>query len=486
MISAGQQRAICRIWVAGTESRGTGFLIGDDAVLTAAHVVKKSNKEPNEPYPGKVKLHFGVHDGTRFAVTEATVDATQFDPKLDWAIVRLPKGTVVPAAKPFKGLPLPAENTLAWDTFGYSRAEKDVGKAYDGLVVAAGADLIQLRLASSNDRVAGLSGSPCLVDGFVVGIIVKSQDDTEPTDTLYVRPIEHVKCSALALLPRDAPYAEHVRGSISPFEVELRKVAVKLELTLSEEDAAKHFAPGRLAKRCAITMMGGVEPTVKVLLGINQRFRRHWQSAAAQLARETLQLAARAWIETDAVRLLAEQLEAGQNPIVLNTDKPRVAEDYLHRASCLADPVPGRFDLLVPIDAVAADDAELVAAFSAAVVAHPRIAEFGETAAEALENYPHAALPIVAWFSSVPPRTAFDAIRNAGAGYDQVRMLFLVGSGSPDKLASEYPEAVVITPPPRPDAVDEARKAFDRGMKTLLAVFPELKKKSSDGLQQAI
>jgi hypothetical protein len=214
-----------------------------------------------------------------------------------------------------------------------------------------------------------------------------------------------------------------------------------------------------------------VGPTQDALTVIEGPYRAHWSTNARNNAEELLRLAGRDWIPTEAVSALANALTKNQL-VVLNAKHPDVAESYVHRASCLGAPVPGTFSRLLHVSSSALTDQEWLDAFDAEVLAHPLLNKHGHArAAELLKKHFHAKLPIVALLSGVPPRTAIDGLRARGGGYDQVRLVLLVDSPSPPRVASEYADAVVIEPAPEPKEVKARAEELEQHLEYLAQVF---------------
>lgn len=465
MITEGQQRAICHVQFGN--SRGTGFLVAPDAVLTAAHVVKSADGKGH--YAGDIKLTFG--GAKRVVVEGARVDATQFDLANDWALIRLPQATRLEAT-PLQGFRVPADASPSWETFGYSKRAKKAGKAYGGHVVTAPPGKFQVRITSTKDHVAGLSGSPCLVDGHVVGIVVESDDD-DPADSLYVRPSQEIMCSALTMLASEAPYTTDTQTWIGQFAPHLPPVAVELGLAQTLDDVGHCFKDGRLVKRCALAMMGGVDPTLQALSIISGACIEKWEtSAKARIKAEgLLELASRVWIPSSAVQRLAQCLKTADKLIVLNSDQFMLAESYLHRAACISDPSPGKYRI-VHVGAGALDDDEWLNLFNEAVLAHPNLRrDDGTKVEQILDEHPHGLRPIVALLEGLPEPTAIQRIRDAGPGYEQVRLVLLVGHPSPPKLEVEYPNVEVIAPAPEPQQVASEAKKYAKSRNDLRQVF---------------
>ncbi len=175
-----------------------------DLVLTALHVVADRKLSPPAFYPGPILLQFPKQ------LTEATV--VRFDPVADWALLRC---KTAPGATP---LPLceVRESGGAFDGFGFPDARPVEGMAIRGeirdhLGTTDGIWAQQLfcveAAAGDGMPVLGISGSPCLVEGAIAGIVrstlVNSRNKTV-AGTLYACPTQVIAqaCGDLLVPPR--------------------------------------------------------------------------------------------------------------------------------------------------------------------------------------------------------------------------------------------------------------------------------------------
>jgi hypothetical protein len=166
MLDDAQLRAIARVErrVEGEDpvNLGTAFVVGDGLVLTAWHVVKDA--------PDGLWLRFGP-DGH----AEGPAQLVRQGAALDWAVLasEAARGVAPLRLRRMPGAP------ASWGTFGFFRKSggflRGPVRAVREVVLELGADeVMSWRGASA----AGASGSPVIVRGAVVGIIVDEIRDT--------------------------------------------------------------------------------------------------------------------------------------------------------------------------------------------------------------------------------------------------------------------------------------------------------------------
>lgn len=438
--------------------------------MTAAHVVA-SAADPRAPHAAAdIELIFGNPDGQTLTVSGAKV-GNYFDPDADWAVLELPAGAQLhPDAKPFRLREPAFQDELPWDTFGYSNLFPDQGLKYGG-TIATDSALFQLRVEATQGDPSGLSGSPCLVDGEVVGIVLNAPGK-QVTDTLLARSMATIRQAGYpeaVVLPRSAPYASYVERRIRPFETALCATAAALGLASDRHEAEKIFVKARLPGRVALAMMSGPEATLTGIRSMKGELSALKDEAPVDVARDLLERAVRVWIDTATVRQLRQALDAGRH-VILNTDNARVVPWYLHRLTSLDDVNdPSRYERSFFVDPATPAHDVVLQAF--AEVVSQELGDGQLSAATLLADHFHDDEPIVAWFRGLPERKTIDALRGLGPGYDQVRLLFMVGLQSPAQVAAEYPDAVVLTPPPLPNDVDRALGALENGLKRVRQWF---------------
>lgn len=472
VITDSQRRAICKVFVPGTAERGTGFLIANNRVMTAAHVVAAKDKA--KPYAGEnIELIFGhkTPEGPR-VVTKVKV-GEHFDPTTDWAVLELTaeEAKKLSDVRPFRLREPAIVADLQWDTFGYSNAEPDQGKPYGG-EIRTDASVFHLYVEPTQGDPSGLSGSPCLVDGEAIGVIIESPKQKQVTDSLDVRSMLSIREAGLTeprVLPRSQPYAKYVAGRIRPFEAELWATAAALGLANDADEAEKIIVRARLPRCVALEMMSGTDATLTSLRSLKRALKNFKDEPPLEVARDLLERAARAWIDPAAIKLLRQALDK-QQLVILNTDSVRVVEWYLHRLNWMEDTVnPDRYERAFCVDPSTPAHDAVLRAFDEVV-----LRELGNehpSAEAALAAHSHDDEPLVAWFRGLPQRKTVDALRDRRGGYEQVRLLFMVGSQPPAQLKAEYSDGVILKPPPLPADVERALGALEEGLKKVRKLF---------------
>ncbi len=184
------KKAIARICLKSSDgdtcTLGTGFLIKEKYLLTALHVVANRHSFPITPHAETFSVIFyHFRDNMRVINYETTAKLTQYyNHQSDWAILEcdpVPPNII----QPLKLVDLYSSNSsstasLSWKTYGFASMVKEEGMTYGGTitdlkghhecVVAIQLSCTEIS-AATGVLVNGLSGSPCLVDGVVVGIL---------------------------------------------------------------------------------------------------------------------------------------------------------------------------------------------------------------------------------------------------------------------------------------------------------------------------
>jgi hypothetical protein len=197
--------AIARIQVmrdGGLVSRGTGFLVTQDLVLTALHVVADRREQPPRALGDTIHLDFPGHT-TRAAILEERWDA-----HADWVLLKCsepPRSSPLPLLSEFRSTESP------WESYGYPDSKPD-GMAVAGEVRNAdgsvqGTRALQLfsseAAAGNGMPVSGLSGAPILVDGAVVGLLRWATLDEKLSvgGTLFACPMSMILDRSIEILP---------------------------------------------------------------------------------------------------------------------------------------------------------------------------------------------------------------------------------------------------------------------------------------------
>lgn len=194
-------------YIGAGDSRGTGYLVSQDFVVTCAHVVDN------------------IADGEtailRFGEEETSFEATLIkrDEQADCALLKLK--TPLTNTKPLKLYTGPFRRGDTWESYGFPAITKEVGHWLSGDVQDPnGKDINNNRaIALFSREVAagqgvaaqGFSGSPILVGGMVVGhlksIIPNKTSGSAPRaelGTLYATPASFIA----QMLPQDAKVKE--------------------------------------------------------------------------------------------------------------------------------------------------------------------------------------------------------------------------------------------------------------------------------------
>jgi hypothetical protein len=439
-------------------------------VMTAAHVVASANDSQAGHALSDIQLIFGNPDGN--GVTVAGARVIHFDASADWAVLQLPDGAPAIAGRPFRLREPSIMDGLQWNTFGYSSIAPDHGQAYGG-VVLTDSSLFQLRVDPTQGSPRGLSGSPCLVDGEVIGVVVESPQ-IQLTDTLYARSVANLgkACADARVLPKSAPYVRYVAKQLTPFEEHLWRTAALLGLATNAEEAEKIILKSRLPLRVALEMMTGTEATLRSIRNLRRAFedlKDKDEDKPLTVARELLELASRVWIDSGTIVQLRRALDAEQ-VVILNTDKADVVGSYLHRLNWMEEVSdPERYSLAFCVDPAAPTSNAVKVAFDEAVLhvlgrRHP-------SAQVALAKHDHDGEPLVAWFRGLPEVSTIKALRDLRGGYERVRLLFVVGEQSPVLLEAEYSDGVILTPAPLLTDIERAVTAFNEALETVTPWF---------------
>lgn len=203
------RRAIVRLEVAEdgeVSSRGTGFLVAPELLLTALHVPADRTKIPPRPHTGELRAWFLGESEPR----PARLLLEYSDAGDDFALLAC---TPPPTAKPLP-LGILEKSAVVWETHGFPDTTPVDGMGFGGEVRShfgtyQGARAMQLysleAAAGKGAPVHGVSGAPCLVDGVVAGVIRSAILDGKNSiaGTLWACPIASVleRCQAMLRIP---------------------------------------------------------------------------------------------------------------------------------------------------------------------------------------------------------------------------------------------------------------------------------------------
>jgi len=188
-------------------SRGTGFLVGENLVLTALHVVADRRSDPPRPIPGTIVLHFPGGS------TEALMDKELWDASEDWALLHCKDPVSA------KSLPIgeARDSGEEFETYGFPDANPRDGMVQTGTVENHQADLDGVSAyqlfskqasAGKGAPVKGLSGGPVIIGGAVVGLMrfaLMDKQQATVAGTVYACPLMLITERTGNLLPIPDP-----------------------------------------------------------------------------------------------------------------------------------------------------------------------------------------------------------------------------------------------------------------------------------------
>jgi tetratricopeptide (TPR) repeat protein len=192
-------------------SRGTGFLITPDRVLTCYHVVAALS----ETQAAVVAFPSGRY--------EARLECG--DPTRDWALLHLDEAVEGVSPLPLALAELTAQ--ASWEAFGFPSATLESGLGLAGMVHdPAGQDLagrpslhLRSNQLSGHSQPQGFSGSPVVVSGQVVGMlqaIIPTERSTPQFEIVYACPAPAlqqalVACGVVLPVAHTRPQVLHTR-----------------------------------------------------------------------------------------------------------------------------------------------------------------------------------------------------------------------------------------------------------------------------------
>lgn len=182
-----------------TTFAGTAFHVSGGYALTAFHVI--GDRTTGRLNGDSIVLTFPSH------MTKASV--LSFNQNADWALLHCK------TAPPKKGLPLAehCDRGTGWRAYGFPDVHS-AGMVIDGHVVEAqgsyeGVLAIQLHCnQAAGAAISGLSGSPCVVEGSVVGLLRSAimMDGKNVTGTIWACPVAEIARACERWLPNPDPY----------------------------------------------------------------------------------------------------------------------------------------------------------------------------------------------------------------------------------------------------------------------------------------
>lgn len=460
-ITVDQQLAICRIYVPGTQARGTGFLIkdvnGQLCVLTAAHVVRKSANAPAQQYAqSDIELQFGPH---RTLVQDVRV--ASFQHGVDAATLRLPAGADLPAGvEPYRLRPCARGYQIAWETFGYSdQSEKSGpnGQAYGGTIRTSDPNQSQLKVDQIHGSPAGLSGSPVIVDGQVVGVILKTAD-AATSETVFARCVSCFagKLPEVVLEKMPVAWVDEATYLLKDFAELLNNTAVALKLASDSAQAKATIV--NLPERVAEAMLTSSDAALTGVRQLQFGFERRASAGDSMPPADAIRIvnwSLRSWIDQRAALMLKEALVGGDRVIVLNTNQDTIAEWYVHRAGCIGHNEPGMFPDAFFLDVDQTDQQYLLAQLE------DSLSRRGIDENERLD-------PLVVRMSRLPTRSELDFVRKE---HPNVRFILLTDVEIPPHISTHFPDACVIDPRLIEKQIEQALAANKRANDMLRIIF---------------
>ncbi|WP_437552577.1 trypsin-like peptidase domain-containing protein [Sorangium sp. So ce367] len=473
-VNDAQKRAIARLTASivtrdgPKPSRGTGFLVRQDGLmLTAFHAVGDLSR--GVPTAAPIRVEF-AEPGARpaFSTTATLVRSSVKD---DWALLRCEKVPDNVAA--FTLAPLCPGFEVGWSSFGFSEAAMDLGMVYEGKIRSFGLR-IQLfaeeATATEGSRIRGLSGGPCLVDGFAVGIIQTANMKEVSKGVFEVREgaVFTLPLSALAeacqdelsIRGRRPPFVPEVAQLLTPADPLLRGAA---EILKFPDPSA--VARAALAERVAEEMMrGGIEPTRKaleaVVLGLSLK-------NAVQI----LDFAGSLWIHERAAEHLARVVACKdeKKAIFINASRPDTVLRFVHRAGYPTVKHPGWTSHFQTVPSTLPEPLlDGLAREVRRLLLHQFTCNDDELDDEIAEH-PHDAKPIVIVIPPpLPTATVLAALQDL---FPQIRFALLAGEVITDeaRAISRDTGAEIIEPLIAAGHEEQARKAHARARKLLQA-----------------
>jgi hypothetical protein len=469
-LDAAQKRAIARLSVAtgAGQSRGTGFLVGGDRLLTAFHVV--GDRKTGKAFQGTLEVAFGDPREGKSTMATARLLPDRFSAEGDWALLAC--DAVPPGVAPFELARLEQGYDLSWETYGFSDAAPDRGQVYGGVVRSLGATIQLYGLeaaAGESSRVKGLSGSPCLVHGRAVGILLSANVKEEAPGvkaaregTLFARSIAEIarRCPELTLRAEKPPFTPHVAQFLQPATPQLLPVLIQ---SLGLPTSA--LPPDQLSREIAQRLLEvGVKDACAALAEV--------VAGVPKLdANRILELVAACSVHQDAAERLRQAflMKVDEQAVCVNAARPDTGKRYILRAG---ENYPGWKRYLRTVSNVGSE------AQPAALISEVRelLADALKCSDKELEEElaarGHDAPPLVVVVPPpLPAPTGTAALRGA---FPTVRFVFLAGETVADTFAAEYPKVMIVEPLLAPGHEAEQEKAFSRALKSLEEAYRAL------------
>lgn len=184
-LMAERERAVCRI--VSPMPEGTGFLVGNDLVLTCFHVLRRAIHGTVQP--GEIELQFGYRvladgeevQGEKFRLAEEWLIAQSPINELDFALVRLSEAAQGKVMGTFQGAPSRRKIDLKQHRDGEVRNTVIALQHPEGwpLKVTFGSvtGVLDRALTYTADTLPGSSGSPIILNDCVVTALHRQRHD---------------------------------------------------------------------------------------------------------------------------------------------------------------------------------------------------------------------------------------------------------------------------------------------------------------------
>jgi hypothetical protein len=449
MLTAVEQRAIARVecFHRADKRCGTGFLVAATRVLTAFHTLCGDG---GQPVATPITVTFFDENGLpviRYARSPLEPDC--YDVADDWALLELtePLPSLLDI-QPLPLAPLRPSYQIPWSTYGFAE-EEPLGLVYQGSVQSLTSPM-QIVITNGHDRcIRGISGSPCIVDSEVVGII--SRAHLEPRDkngvivhksiggTAFVNRIEVVTRRAPQLKLRDTPppFHEYLMEALKEIKYLLLNAASSIGLVGLETNSLDDQR-----RKLAIAMLrGGLPLTSAALRAMLQGF------ASVDPARRAIRYAVVQWLHDAAVRRVADFITACSPTGILgiNARDLETGRQYLNRAGYLKTPAYGAWLNKLCEPPPGASAKSLCDAVQKWLLERLHCDEPEQLAEEISYHRQQKPFEPLIVLANYPPPTP-EAVAAVKAEYRDVNLVLLLGEAPEQTLLARYPGLVCVDP----------------------------------------
>jgi hypothetical protein len=458
-----QVRAICRIQVFDktpkrTElSRGTGFLVDRDKVMTAFHVI--GDRKTGALLAGQIKLWFpdpAPAGESRKGFAPEVLRIIDKSPQQDWALLECEPVT---HAEPFRLRRHDPHYDVEWETFGFSDQAPARGRTYSGKVKLSGHE-IQVDVEGIGVNVPGLSGGPCLIRGVAIGMLISGNSpraNYPETQAMFVVPGDVIAAPHPPMLNKKAPhFVSELSSYLKGGEDFLHDVAT-LALGLAPTPG---ISPQDLRRRVAEEILNRGITSALDCLG---RMVSEIKPAASNMS---LRLVWVLWINQEACEKLRTHLAAKgpRNAIAINATQPLTGRWYVQRAGYEIAGYPGWWARTIEIPETSVSEEEVIDQVRRGVA--KILGTTPAKVADELAVNDEQRRPITALF----PRVPTDAVLSAMATtFASVRVAIMSGPAPASDLGAHIDRVLEPTIPPT--AESERYDALDRACKQLANLY---------------